>query len=224
MSRPVKVTYNRPDNSPFPFSYPDSCPLDSCSSSSMCSLANKSSSSSQSPSISSSSSTNSNGESWSSSPESDKKFTDSLIGRNVDKLGFLADTCERLNTNLSSIVTESHKILDNSFLSSQTHLTDHISDLNYQACLDIVTAMGTYTEFITVTNELMEAEDIYFREILRGCNELNTMSDELFCKLNKEAVERMAKHDDKEDDVNEGICDAYAYAYDDLTIFECLDT
>ena len=65
----------------------------------------------------------------------------------------------------------------------------------------------------------MEAEDISFRDIWKNWNELDMISDELFCKLNKEAVERMMKHEDKEDDVNDGIRDAY----DDLTIFEYFD-
>ena len=116
-------------------------------------------------------------------------------------------------------MTESHKVLDHSFLSSQVHLTNHISDLNYQACLDIVTAMATYTDFVTVTREMVEAEEVSFREILRSWNELNLISDELFSKLDKAAVERMGKHDDAKDDVSE----EFINAYDDLTIFELLD-
>jgi elongation factor P--beta-lysine ligase len=117
-------------------------------------------------------------------------------------------------------VTESHKVLDNSFLSSQVHLTNHISDLNYQACLDIVTAMSTYTDFITVTREMVEAEEVSFREIFKNWNELNLMSDELFCQLDKEAVLRMARQsEDKDDDV----IDEFRNAYDDLTIFELFD-
>ena len=120
--------------------------------------------------------------------------------------------------NLNSIVTESHKVLDNSFLSSQVHLTNHISDLNYQACLDIVTAMATYTDFITVTREMVEAEEVSFREIFKNWNELNLMSDELFCKLDKEAVERLARQNEDDD-----VIDEFINAYDDLTIFELFD-
>ena len=50
-------------------------------------------------------------------------------------------------------------MLDNSFLSSQPHLTDHISELNYQACLDIVTVISTCEDFIMVAKELVEADE-----------------------------------------------------------------
>ena len=118
---------------------------------------------------------------------------------------------------------ESHKVLDNSFLSSQVHLTNHITHLNYQACLDIATAMSAYNEFMTVARELMEADDISFMEILRSWSELDMMCDELFCKLKKEAVERMMKDD--EDDIKDsnGVSDGFRDAYDDLTIFEHFD-
>ena len=76
----------------------------------------------------------------------------------MDKLGHLADKCERLNTNLSQVVTESHKILDNSFLSSQVHLTNHVVNLNYDACLDIKIAMDAYSEYMDAVQELVEVE------------------------------------------------------------------
>ena len=41
------------------------------------------------------------------------------IQRGVSRLVMLADHCERLNSSLEHVVSESHKILDNSFLSQQ---------------------------------------------------------------------------------------------------------
>ena len=68
------------------------------------------------------------------------------IKKNVDKLGRLADRCELVNSNLVKVVDESHKILDNSFLAKQVHLTDHVTNLNYGACLDIGSAISTYSQ------------------------------------------------------------------------------
>ena len=68
------------------------------------------------------------------------------IQENVDKLGRLADKCEQVNSKLVKVVAESHKILDNSFLASQVHLTDHVTNLNYGACLDIGSAISTYSQ------------------------------------------------------------------------------
>ena len=73
---------------------------------------------------------------------------------------------------MNSIVTESHNVLDNSFLSSQTRMTDHISDLNYEACVDIVTAMSTYKDFIAVSRDMVEAEEVSFRDLLKSWTEL----------------------------------------------------
>ena len=68
------------------------------------------------------------------------------IKKNVDKLGRLADRCELVNSNLLKVVDESHKILDNSFLAKQLHLTDHVTNLNYGACLDIGSAISAYSQ------------------------------------------------------------------------------
>ena len=70
------------------------------------------------------------------------------IQENVDKLGRLADKCEQVNSKLVKVVAESHKILDNSFLAKQVHLTDHVTNLNYGACLDIGSAISTYSQVI----------------------------------------------------------------------------
>ena len=52
----------------------------------------------------------------SSSDSSQEVICQELIRKNVDKLGQLAEKCERLNSNLDKVVVESHKILDNSFI------------------------------------------------------------------------------------------------------------
>ena len=54
---------------------------------------------------------------------SQENLCNQKIRENVDKLGRLADKCEQVNSNLGKVVAESHKILDNSFLASQIHLT-----------------------------------------------------------------------------------------------------
>ena len=43
------------------------------------------------------------------------------IQRGVSRLVLLADRCERVNSSLEHVVTQSHKILDNSFLSQQVN-------------------------------------------------------------------------------------------------------
>ena len=82
------------------------------------------------------------------------------IKKNVDKLGRLADRCELVNSNLVKVVDESHKILDNSFLAKQLHLTDHVTNLNYNACLDIGSAISTYSQvrrsLVKFTNPLFK--------------------------------------------------------------------
>ena len=42
-----------------------------------------------------------------------------MLHGSLEKLGRLADRCERVNSRLEQIVTENHRILDNSFLASQ---------------------------------------------------------------------------------------------------------
>ena len=161
----------------------------------------------------------------------------SSISQNVGKLGTLADvsfgisvawklhliffskTCEKVNASLSTIVSESHKVLDNSFLASQPHLTNHICELNYQACLDIVTAINTYEDFIMVIRELVEADEVSYRELLMSWNALGLMSDEMFQKLDKEAVKRLSGVDGPANLDNEQLI----FAYDDLIMCEFLD-
>ena len=87
-------------------------------------------------------------ESWDFSADllSQQSLCKQKIKENVDKLGHLADKCERVNSNLVKVVAESHRILDNPFLASQAHLTDHVTNLNYGACLDIGSAISTYSQ------------------------------------------------------------------------------
>ena len=143
------------------------------------------------------------------------------------RLTFLFETCEKLNASLTSIVSESHKVLDNSFLSSQPHLTDHVSKLNYQACLDIVTAINTYEDFVIVARELVEANEETYRELLKNWNELDLMSDEIFQKLDGDAVEQIIKNADDLDtdelDTDDLDTDELIFAYDELVLCELLD-
>ena len=71
-----------------------------------------------------------------------------------------------------------------------------------------------------VAKELVEADEVSFRELLRSWNELDLLSDEMFQKLDKEAVERLLL---SEDDISEFDTDELIFAYDDLMICELLD-
>ena len=94
------------------------------------------------------------------SSSSQENLCKEKIKKNVDKLGRLADRCELVNSNLVKVVDESHKILDNSFLAKQLHLTDHVTNLNYGACLDIGSAISTYSQvrrsLVKFTNPLFK--------------------------------------------------------------------
>ena len=100
----------------------------------------------------------------------------------MDKLGRLADKCEQVNSNLGKVVAESHKILDNSFFASQTHLTDHVTNLNYGACLDIGTAMDTYSEYVEAVEDLVEAEEDICINMLQRLESMNAKSERIFVK------------------------------------------
>ena len=105
-----------------------------------------------------------------------------MIKKNVDKLGHLADKCERLNTNLSIVVTESHKILDNSFLSSHIDLTNYVANLNYDACLNVVIAMDAYYEYMDTLQELVEAEQVICNDLMEKGESLCREAEFLFHK------------------------------------------
>ena len=119
----------------------------------------------------------------SSETSSQESICQELIRKNVDKLGQLADKCERLNSNLDKVVVESHKILDNSFFASQAHLTDHVTHLNYNACLDIGMAIDTYSEYMQAVEEMVEAEDIIYNDLADRLERMNEEAQSLFLKV-----------------------------------------
>ena len=94
------------------------------------------------------------------------------IGKNLEKLRLLGEQCERLNSHLDQVVTESHNILDNSFFSSKTLLTNHVATLNHDACLDIVMAMDAYSEYMVAVREMVEAETFIWTNLLKRCDHL----------------------------------------------------
>ena len=102
------------------------------------------------------------------------------IHRSVSKLGSLADECSRLSANLSSVVSRSSQILDNSFLSSQPHLTDHVTSLNHKACMDIVTAIGTYKEYVDTMEEMMMAQEKEEEDMVNKWEGLDVAAREMF--------------------------------------------
>ena len=118
----------------------------------------------------------------SSETSSQESVCQELIRKNVDKLGQLAEKCERLNSNLDKVVAESHKILDNSFLASQAHLTNHVTSLNYGACLDIGTAIDAYSEYVEAVQDLVEAEEEICANLLHRLEKMNEKAQILFQK------------------------------------------
>ena len=125
---------------------------------------------------------------WLSSSSSDtcssqESVCQEVIRKNVDKLGQLAEKCERLNSNLDKVVAESHKILDNSFLASQTHLTEHVTNLNYNACLDIGMAIDTYSEYMQAVEEMVDAEDIICNDLADRLEKMDKEAQSLFLKV-----------------------------------------
>ena len=106
-----------------------------------------------------------------------------VIRKNVDKLGQLAEKCERLSSNLDKVVAESHKILDNSFFASQTHLTEQVTNLNYNACLDIGMAIDTYSEYMQAVGEMVDAEDIICNNLADRLEKMNREAQSLFLKV-----------------------------------------
>ena len=123
-------------------------------------------------------------ESWNLSTDmsSQENLCKQKIRENVDRLGRLVYKCEQVNSNLGKVVAESHKILDNSFLASQIHLTNHVTNLNYGACLDIGTAMDTYSEYVEAVEELVEAEEDICINMLQRLEKMNAKSEQIFVK------------------------------------------
>ena len=103
----------------------------------------------------------------------------------MDKLGRLADKCEQVNSKLVKVVAESHKILDNSFFASQVHLTDHVANLNYDACLDIGTACAAYSQFVEAVQELVQAEEEIYENLLRRLEKMELGAQMMFHKASE---------------------------------------
>ena len=120
------------------------------------------------------------------------------IQANVDKLGRLADKCEQVNSKLVKVVAESHKILDNSFLASQVHLTDHVANLNYDACLDIGTAFAAYSQFVEAVQELVQAEEEIYNNLLRRLEKMELEAQMMFHKAS-ESKYHLSGDSDSED-------------------------
>ena len=104
------------------------------------------------------------------------------IRENVGKLGLLADKYEQVNSNLGKMVAESHKILDNSFLASKAHLTNHVTSLNYGACIDINIAMDTYVEYVEAVEDLVEAEEDICVNMLQRLEKMDSKAQLMFLK------------------------------------------
>ena len=150
----------------------------------------------------SSSLSNSDGTDFSTDMFSRENICKQRIQENVDKLGRLADKCEQVNSKLVKVVAESHKILDNSFLASQVHLTDHVTNLNYDACLDIGTAFATYSQFVEAVQELVQAEEEIYDNLLRRLEKMELEAQMMFHKAS-ESKYHLSGDSDSEDTVPE---------------------
>ena len=128
----------------------------------------------------SSSLSNSDGTDFSTDMFSRENICKQRIQENVDKLGRLADKCEQVNSNLVKVVAESHKILDNTFLASQVHLTDHVTNLNYDACLDIGAACAAYSQFVEAVQELVQAEEEIYENLLTRLEKMELEAQMMF--------------------------------------------
>ena len=133
----------------------------------------------------SSSLSNSDGTDCSTDTFSREKMCNQRIEENVAKLGRLADKCEQVNSNLVKVVAESHKILDNSFFASQVHLTDHVANMNYDACLDIGTAFAAYSQFVEAVQELVQAEEEIYDNLLRRLEKMELGAQMMFHKASE---------------------------------------
>ena len=101
----------------------------------------------------------------------------------VAKLGSLADDCSRLSANLSSVVDQSRQILDSSFLSSQEHLSVHVSSMNYEACMDIAMAMGKYEEYVATMEEIVLVQEEEVEEMVDKWQQLDLVAKNIFKKV-----------------------------------------
>ena len=78
-----------------------------------------------------------------------------------------------------------------------------------------------------MARELVEANEESYRELLKNWNELDLMSDEIFQKLDGDAVEQIMKNTDDLDtdelDTDDLDTDELIFAYDELVLCELLD-
>jgi hypothetical protein len=112
----------------------------------------------------------------------------STIMRNVNRLGRLADRCHQINSRLCHVEAESHRILDHTFLAPQPHNIDYMVNLNYRAFLDIELAMVTYTEYVAVLEELMEAHLLIQEDIILRLDSITDMCKRVFRKVRRTAL------------------------------------
>ena len=130
------------------------------------------------------------------------------IQRGVSRLVVLADRCERLNSNLDHVVSESHKILDNSFLARQEHLTNHVVAQAQSATLEVGLARGVHREYRETVEEMVEAGEELARALERMGDELVKEAEVVFLKV----VERK-REDEGIDQAVESQIDKFALVF-----------
>ena len=52
--------------------------------------------------------------------------------------------------------------------------------MNYQACMDIVLAMGTYKEYVATMEEMMDVQEKEEEEMVNKWEQLNKVAMEMF--------------------------------------------
>ena len=52
--------------------------------------------------------------------------------------------------------------------------------MNYQACMDIVLAMGTYKEYVATMEEMMDVQEKEEEEMVNKWEQLNMVAKEMF--------------------------------------------
>ena len=100
------------------------------------------------------------------------------------------------------MVSESHKVLDNSFLSSQAHLTNHVASLSYDACLDMVVAMEVYREYLAAVQELVEAEGRTCEALVGRGEELARQAEAVFKRVEEIAYLESSSEEEGETRLN----------------------
>ena len=101
----------------------------------------------------------------------------------LEKLGSLVDRCQRVSSRLDNIVAESHKILDNSFLARQEHLTNHVVAQAQSATLEVGLARGVHREYRETVEEMVEAGEELARALERMGDDLVKEAEVVFLKV-----------------------------------------